>query len=98
MQQDRYEGNQLGEYQPDVDHLHVGGGGEGVGDGDEERGEDQLGGEVHRHHGLEEERFEEVCGVDNTEDEDSWEISGQQLVDNFPLHNYLQNNAVIWIS
>ena len=53
-------------------HLDIGRGGEGVGDGDEERREDELGGEVHRDHGLEEERFEEVCGVDDTQDEDSW--------------------------
>ena len=79
-------------------YLDIGGGGEGVGDGDEERGEDQLGGEVHRHHGLEEERFEEVCSVDDKEDEDTWKVGCQQLVNNFPLHYYLQIHSVIRIT
>ena len=77
VQQDGHEGNQLGEDQPDVDHLDVGGRREGVGDGDEEGRQDELAGQVDRHHGLEEERFEEVGGVDDTEDEDSRKISGQ---------------------
>ena len=71
MEENRHERNQLREDEPDIDHLHVGGGGEGVRDGDEEGRENQLGGEVDRHHGLEEERFEEVRGVDNTEDQDA---------------------------
>ena len=41
---------------------------------DEEGGEDQERGQVDCHHGLEEERFEEVGGVDNGQDEDGGEI------------------------
>ena len=78
MEQDRDEGNQLGEDQPDIDHLDVCGGRKGVGDRDEERGEDKLGGQVHRHHRLEEERFEEVGGVDNTKNEPE-QISNEQM-------------------
>ena len=71
------EGNQLGEDQPDVDHLDVGSRRQRVGDGDEEGGEDQLGGQVDCHNSLEEEGLEVIGGVDDTEDEDSRKISGQ---------------------
>ena len=41
------------EDEPDVDHLDVGGLGEAVADGDEEGRQDQEGGQVHGHDGLE---------------------------------------------
>ena len=59
------KGNQLSEDKPDVDHLDIGGGGQRLGHADEEGGQDQQRGQVHRHQGLKEEWLEEVCGVDN---------------------------------
>ena len=52
-------------YEPDVDHLDVGGLGQASGDADEQGGEHQEGGQVHRHRRLEEEVLEEVGRVDD---------------------------------
>ena len=43
------KGNQLAEDEPDVDHLDVGGLGKASCHADEQGGQHQQGGEVHRH-------------------------------------------------
>ena len=58
--------NQLSEYEPDVDHLDIGGGGQRLGHADEEGGQHQQRGQVHRHHCFEEEWVEEVGSIDNS--------------------------------
>ena len=86
------------EYKPDVYHLDIGGGGQRLGHADEEGGQHQQRGQVHRHHRLEEERLEEVGGVDNAEDEDCWQVGGENLIDNSPVHHYLQINSLIYVT
>ena len=75
------------EYKPDVYHLDIGGGGQRLGHADEEGGQHQLRGQVHRHHRLEEEWLEEVGGVDDGEDEDGREVGGEDLIDDPPIHD-----------
>ena len=53
--------NQLADYQPNVNHLHVRGGWQALHLADEDGRHHQHGGEVHTQGSLEEERFEE-CG------------------------------------
>ena len=67
----------LGKDQPHVDHLDVGRLRQAAGDADEEGGEDQQGGQVHRHDRLEEEVLEEVGCVDDDEDKDSGKVDGE---------------------
>ena len=78
--------NQLSEDEPDVDHLDIGGGGQRLGHADEEGGQHQQRGQVHRHHRLEEEGLEEVGGVHYDEDEDCGEIGGENLIYNPSVH------------
>ena len=85
-------------YEPDVDHLDIGGGGQRLRHADEEGGQHQQRGQVHRHHRLEEERLEEVGGIDNAEDEDSWQVGGENLIDNSPVHHNLQINSLIYVT
>ena len=87
--------NQLSKDQPDVDHLDIGGGGQRLGHADEEGGQHQQRGQVHRHHRLEEERLEEVGGVDNAEDEYGGQEGGQELIHDPPVHNDLQINSLV---
>ena len=47
VEQHQHEGHQQVEYQPDVDHLHIGSGGQVVADADEHCCQDQHGGEVY---------------------------------------------------
>ena len=58
--------NKLSKDEPDVDHLDIGGGGQRLGHADEEGGQHQQRGQVHRHHRLKEEWFEEVGSIDNS--------------------------------
>ena len=58
------------EDEPDINHLDIGGGGKRFGHADEEGGQHQQRGQVHRHHRLAEEGLEEVGGVHDDEDED----------------------------
>ena len=92
------KGNQLSEYEPDVDHLDIGGGGQRLGHADEEGGQHQQRGQVHRHHRLEEERLEEVGGVDNAEYEDCRQEGGEKLIHDSSVHNNFQVNSLVWIT
>ena len=62
---------------PDVDHLDVGSLGQAVGHGDEHGGEHQHAGQVHRHHGLEEERLVEVGGVGDADQQQRGNVDCQ---------------------
>ena len=83
------EGNQLSEYEPDVNHLDIGGGGQRLGHADEEGGQHQQRGQVHRHLRLEKKWFEEVGGIDNDEDEYSRKVGGEKLIHDPPVHHDL---------
>ena len=72
--------NHLGKDEPNINHLHIGSGGEALGDTDEEGGEDKEGGQVDSHNCFKEEVFEEVCSIDNDEDEDSWKVDCKDCV------------------
>ena len=74
-------------YEPDVDHLDVGGLGQAAGDADEQGGEHQEGGQVHRHRRLEEEVLEEVGRVDYGEDKDGGQIDSQDGVQDSSLED-----------
>ena len=74
-------------YEPDVDHLDVGGLGQAAGDADEQGGEHQEGGQVHRHRRLEEEVLEEVGRVDYGEDKDGRQVDGQDGVQDSSLED-----------
>ena len=81
------------EYKPDVYHLDIGGGGQRLGHADEEGGQHQQRGQVHRHHRLEVERLEEGGGVDDEENQDRGEVGGEHFIDDPPVHNNLQINS-----
>ena len=78
--------NQLSKDKPDVDHLDIGGGGQRLGHADEEGGQHQRRGQVHRHHRLEEEGLEEVGGVHDDKDEDCGEVGGENLINDPSVH------------
>ena len=71
---------------------------EGLGHRDEKSCEDEEGREVHHHHGLEEERFEECGGVDDSQDEECGQVGRQQLVHNSPLQDQRQNNPLVRVA
>ena len=60
---------------------------------DEEGGCDQHNREVHRHRGLEVERFKECCGVWDQEKEKGGEVGGQQLIGQPPFEHDLHLDA-----
>ena len=85
----------MSEDKPDVNHLDIGGGGQRLGHADEESGQHQQRGQVHRHHRLEEEWLEKISGIDNAEDEDSGQVGGQELIHDAPVHHNLQLNSLV---
>ena len=92
------EGNQLSEYEPDIYHLDIGGGGEGLGHADEEGGQHKQRGQVYCNLRLKEKGLEVVCGVDNAKDEDGGKVGSQELIHDPPVHCNLQINSLIWIT
>ena len=64
--------NHLGKNEPNIHHLNIGSGWQGLRNTDEEICENQERGEVDGDNGFKEEILEEVCSVDNDEDEESW--------------------------
>ncbi len=82
------------ENKPNIDHLDIGGRWKRLGDADKQSGQDKEGCQVHRDNSLEKEGLEEVGGVHNEEDEDCWEVGGQDLIDNPPVHHQLEINAL----
>ena len=70
------KGHQLAEYQPEVDHLGVGGEGQLLHYTDEDGGHHQHGGQVHTQGGLKEERLEEGGGKGDHEEQEGREEGG----------------------
>ena len=79
------KGDNQAEYQPDVDHLHVRGGGQLLYLAGEDGGHHQHDGQVHSN-GIAKQVFVKEDGDKGDEEkEDGGEISGQQLCGNLPL-------------
>ena len=81
----RHSWSHLSEDQPDVDHLYVGGLWKASCHADEQGGQDQQRGQVHRHCRLKEEVFEEVGGVDDDEHKYGGQVDCQDGVQDPPL-------------
>ena len=62
------EGDHQGEDEPDIHHLHIGGGGKGARDTDKESCQHQEGSQVNSHNSFKEKIFKKVCCVDNTKE------------------------------
>ena len=89
--------NHLCKDQPNINHLHIGRGGQALGHADEERGEDQERGQVHSNHCFKKEILEEICCIDNDKDENSWEIYCQDsVVYSSPQHNFDVNTILFF--
>ena len=72
VKQHLHEGDGLGEDQPDIHHLHIGGGGKGARDTDKESCQHQEGSQVNSHDSFKEKIFKKVCCVDNAEEQEGW--------------------------
>ena len=81
-QQHLDEGDHEGEYQPDINHLHVGGGGERARHTDEESCQDKKGCEVDSNNSFKEKIFEKVGSIDNAEEKESREIDCEDSIRN----------------
>ena len=97
MKDDLTERNQLCKYQPDVNHLDIGGGWQAARDTDEEGRENEECCQVDRDDGLKEERFEEVCGINHGEDKKSRKVGGENLIYNPSLEYYDQVDSLGFI-
>ena len=75
VENDLGKGNELTKDEPDVHHLDVGGGRETPSHTDEQRGEDQEGGEVNGDDSFEEKLLEKVGAVDDYHDEKGGDIN-----------------------
>ena len=67
--------NQLGEDQPNINHLDVSSRRKALRHTDKQSGQDQEGREVDGNNRLKKEILEEVCCVDDDQDENCWEIN-----------------------
>ena len=79
------KGDKQGEDQPDIDHLHVGGGGQFLYLAGEDGGHHQHDGEVHLSGITKKLSVKEDGGEADEEQEDGGEVGGQQLCGNLPL-------------
>ena len=84
-QDDFEEGDDQTEDQPDVDHLHVRGGGQLLYLAGEDGGHHQHDGQVHSDGITEQTWVEEDGDVGDEEQEDGGEVGGQQLGGHLPL-------------
>ena len=64
-----------------------------MGNTDEEGGQDKEGGQVDCHDCFKKEIFEEVCSIDNDEDEDGWKVDGEDSIVNSSLQNNFYMNS-----
>ena len=81
------EGDNQAEDQPDVDHLHVRGGGQLLYFAGEDSRHHQHDGQVHRNSIREKVFFKEDGGEGDEEQQDGGEVGGQQLCGNLPLQH-----------
>ena len=104
LEQHLHKWDHQGEDEIDIYHLDVGGGWQAVAHIDEECGQHQHGGQVHRHCGLEEERFEEGGGVADHIEQHGRHKGGQddgqkiaaQVHHNFNLDSGIRENLYSW--
>ena len=77
----------LGKDQPNVDHLDISRLRKAVGHADEQGGEDEKGGHVHRDYRFKEKGLEEVGGIDNDENEHCGQIDCQDGIQDSSLED-----------
>ena len=77
----------LGKDQPNVDHLDISRLRKAVGHADEQGGEDEKGGHVHRDYRFKEKGLEEVGGIDNDENEHCGQIDSQDRIQDSSLED-----------
>ena len=77
MQQHLCKRNQLSEDQPNINHLDISSRWKALGNTDEERSENKERSKVDCNNCLKEEVLKEVCGVDDDEDENGWQVDCQ---------------------
>ena len=75
--------DQLRENQPNINHLDIRCRRKRFRNADKEGCQNELRSQVYCDYSLKEERFEEVCGIDNGKDEDRGEVGGENLI-NYP--------------
>ena len=92
------ERDELSKNEPDIDHLDVGSFGEGTRHTDEQGRENQLGSQIHSNNSFKKEILEEVCSIDNGENEKGGEVGGQQLVENPPFEHHCHHNTRVGIA
>ena len=73
------KGDQLEEYEPDVNHLWIGGEGQLLHHADEDGRHHQHVGQVHGEGGLKEERLEEGGGKGDHQEEQGGQVGAHQL-------------------
>ena len=91
------KGDKQGEDQPDIDHLHVGGGGQFLYLAGEDGGHHQHDGQVHSN-GIGEKAFVKEDGDKGDEQQEGGgEVGGEQLHGNLPLqlHGHVHHVAVL---
>ena len=76
--------NELRKDEPHIDHLHVSGAGQSRRHTDEQGGQDQESGQVHRHDRFEEELLEEVGCVHDAEHQDGRQVDCEDRVHDSP--------------
>ena len=86
-------GNELRKDEPDINHLHVSRAGQGRWHADEQGGQDQESGQVHRHDRFEEELLEEVGCVHDAEHQDGWQVDCEDRVHDSPTKHKHHGDA-----
>mgnify|MGYP001256469091 CR=1 FL=1 len=89
------EGNQLAEYQPEVDHLWIGGEGQLLHHADEDGRHHQHRCQVHTQGGLKEDGLEEGGGKGDGQQKEGREVGGHNLTDELPLHHNQHSQAIV---
>ena len=76
VQEHLTEGQDLTEDEPNINHLNIGGGRKASRDADKEGRKNKEGCQVDADNSFEKERFEEVCNVNNGENQHSRQVCG----------------------
>ena len=91
-----YKGNHLGEYQPNINHLDIGGRWKTLRDTDEEGSKHEKRSEVDSNNSFKKEVLEEVCRINNNEDENCWEIDSEDSIVNPSLQNNFYVDSIFF--
>ena len=97
IEQNLCKGDQLDKYEPNINHLDIGGGWQALGHTDEQCGQHQEGGQVHCHCSFEKIIFEEVCSIDYTKDEEGWEVNCEDCIIDPSFENYFDMDTFLWV-